>query len=215
MKRVLIPPCTSRSREFIYSRWMDFSLFTSWDTLELWIIFASRQRFSSPPPSIYSITAIWRIALAENSNLPDRPLLLRVFRMPDRILYFSPLFPSPISIISIPRKFQVRGFLNSFRITFFFFFFERTQDKIYPVKNILRLNIYIYKSIKINAMDNWKFNYTGINRPVSLPFHVGQMDNELNNCLNTTLLSTYSDRTSCTKQTSHSTYNISSNILTP
>lgn len=48
-------------------------------------------------------------------------------------------------------------------------------------------------------MDNWKFNYTGINRPVSLPFHVGQMDNELNNCLNTTLLSTYSDRTSCTK----------------
>lgn len=194
---------------------MDFSLFTSWDTLELWIIFASRQRFSSPPPSIYSITAIWRIALAENSNLPDRPLLLRVFRMPDRILYFSPLFPSPISIISIPRKFQVRGFLNSFRITFFFFFFERTQDKIYPVKNILRLNIYIYKSIKINAMDNWKFNYTGINRPVSLPFHVGQMDNELNNCLNTTLLSTYSDRTSCTKQTSHSTYNISSNILTP
>lgn len=48
--------------------------------------------FLPPPPSIYSITAIWRIALAENSNLPDRPLLLRVFRMPDRILYFSPLF---------------------------------------------------------------------------------------------------------------------------
>lgn len=62
---------------------------------------------------------------------------------PIEFYIFLPFFPSPISITSIPRKLQVRGFLNSFRITFFFFFFERTQDKTYPVKNILRLNIYI------------------------------------------------------------------------
>lgn len=196
---------------------MDFSLFTSWDTLELWIIFASRPATFFFPPLLQFILSprFDELHLPRILIYPTDLFFFACSGCPIEFYIFLPFFPSPISITSIPRKLQVRGFLNSFRITFFFFFFERTQDKTYPVKNILRLNIYIYKSIKINAMDNWKFNYTGINRPVSLPFHVGQMDNELNNCLNTTLLSTYSDRTSCTKQTSHSTYNISSNILTP
>lgn len=56
-----------------------------------------------------------------------------------------------------------------------------------------------------------KFNYKSTGSP-SLP-QIGQIDNESNNCLNTTLLSTYSDRTSCTKETSYSTYRLHLNAL--
>lgn len=80
------------SQEFIYSRWMDFSLYflrhvRIMDYLRVSASEGQRFSFSS---SIYSITAIWWIALAKNSNFPVRPLLYwtLVFKHPGCVLEF-------------------------------------------------------------------------------------------------------------------------------
>lgn len=130
LKRVLIPPCTSVfSGIHLFAVNGLFAVHFLRHVRIMDYLRVSAGNVFLPPPSIYSITAIWRIALAENSNLPDRPLLLRAFRMPDRILYiFLPFFLF-LSLLfryrEIPRieALQVGGFFSSrFRIIIFLFF---------------------------------------------------------------------------------------------
>lgn len=129
LKRVLIPPCTSVfSGIHLFAVNGLFAVHFLRHVRIMDYLRVSAGNVFLPPPSIYSITAIWRIALAENSNLPDRPLLLRAFRMPDRILYiFLPFFLF-LSLLfryrEIPRieALQVGGFFSSrFRIIIFLF----------------------------------------------------------------------------------------------
>lgn len=141
-KEFLFPRALRCSREFIYSRWMDFSLFTSWDTLELWIIFASQ-----PATFFFPLLQFILSPRFDELHLP------RILIYPTDLFFFARsgcpiefyIFSSPFFFFFL-YYFDIARFHESklskladssqvgFELLFFFFFNHAIKRKLFPLK---------------------------------------------------------------------------------